>query len=61
MARPSRGYTVEVRDEDEILATREERGELEGLPFMPEMIRSVGGVRVAKRAMSCATPSMGWD
>ena len=46
------GEIVEVRDEDEILATLDERGELEGLPFMPEMLQFCGRrFRVAKRAM----------
>ena len=31
------GELVEVRSEDEILATLDVDGELEGLPFMPEM------------------------
>ena len=45
------GELVEVRSEDEILATLDERGELEGLPFMPEMLQFCGRrFRVAKRA-----------
>jgi hypothetical protein len=31
------GKSVEVRSESEILATLDEKGELEALPFMPEM------------------------
>lgn len=36
------GELVEVRSETEILATLDERGELENLPFMPEMLRYCG-------------------
>jgi hypothetical protein len=32
-----RGDLVEVNSPAEILATLDERGDLEGLPFMPEM------------------------
>ncbi len=37
-----RGECVEVRSEEEILATLDEKGELEGLPFQPEMLRFCG-------------------
>jgi hypothetical protein len=36
------GEVVEVRSEHEILATLDERGELDGLPFMPEMLKFCG-------------------
>ncbi|MEZ5149949.1 hypothetical protein ACWDTG_07155 [Rhodococcus zopfii] len=36
------GDLVEVRSAEEILATLDERGELENLPFMPEMLRFCG-------------------
>lgn len=36
------GDLVEVRSADEILATLDERGELENLPFMPEMLEFCG-------------------
>ncbi|MFD2356345.1 hypothetical protein ACFSTC_54370 [Nonomuraea ferruginea] len=36
------GDLVEVRGREEILATLDERGELENLPFMPEMLRYCG-------------------
>ena len=36
------GDVVEVRSAAEILATLDERGELDGLPFMPEMLRFCG-------------------
>jgi hypothetical protein len=45
------GELVEVRTEQEILATLDERGTLDGLPFMPEMLAFCGQrVRVEKRA-----------
>src|SRR3989442_827918 len=37
-----RGDLVEVRSASEILATLDERGMLDGLPFMPEMMRYCG-------------------
>ena len=39
------GEIVEVRSEAEILATLDGRGELESLPFMPEMLQFCGGAR----------------
>lgn len=36
------GDVVEVRGRDEILATLDENGELESLPFMPEMLQYCG-------------------
>jgi hypothetical protein len=36
------GQLVEVRSEEEILATLDEKGELESLPFMPEMVQFCG-------------------
>ncbi|MFD1544488.1 hypothetical protein [Nonomuraea guangzhouensis] len=36
------GDLVEIRSEAEILATLDERGELDGLPFMPEMLKFCG-------------------
>lgn len=45
------GEWVEVRSEEEILATLDERGALDGLPFMPEMLSFCGQrLRVSKRA-----------
>jgi hypothetical protein len=45
------GELVEVLSEDEIMATLDERGELDGLPFMPEMLQFCGRrFRVAKQA-----------
>src|SRR4051812_26624275 len=36
------GELVEVRSESEILATLDENGELDSLPFMPEMLQFCG-------------------
>jgi predicted DNA-binding antitoxin AbrB/MazE fold protein len=45
------GELVEVRSADEILATLDQRGELDSLPFMPEMTQYCGRqFRVSKRA-----------
>jgi hypothetical protein len=46
------GEVVEVRSAEEILATLDENGELEGLPFMPEMLAFCGRrLRVHKLAL----------
>ena len=46
-----RGDLVEVRSATEILGTLDEKGDLEGLPFMPEMVACCGErFRVAARA-----------
>ena len=45
------GDVIEVRSEAEILATLDEQGALDGLPFMPEMLQFCGKrFRVEKRA-----------
>jgi hypothetical protein len=36
------GQLVEVRSAEEILATLDQNGELENLPFMPEMLQFCG-------------------
>ena len=57
------GELVEVRSESEILATLDENGELENLPFMPEMLQVCGRrFRVDRPALKpydtgCGTPS----
>lgn len=43
------GDVVEVLGEEEILATLDERGELDGLPFMPEMLQFSGKRMVVKK------------
>jgi hypothetical protein len=51
------GELVEVKSIDEILATLDERGRMEALPFMPEMLRFAGKrFRVYRRAIkACDT------
>jgi hypothetical protein len=51
------GELVEVRSQEEILATLDQQGRLEGLPFMPEMLQFAGKrLRVYKRAIkACDT------
>jgi hypothetical protein len=49
--RISVGDWVEVRGKEEILKTLDERGEVEGMPFMPEMLSFCGQrFQVYKRA-----------
>src|SRR5262245_45015436 len=51
---------VEVRSKEEILATLDEHGQLEGLPFMPEMFEFCGKqYRVFKRAHKTCDPPNG--
>jgi hypothetical protein len=46
------GEIVEVRSKEEILATLDEHGELDSLPFMPEMLRFCGQrLKVYRRAV----------
>jgi hypothetical protein len=53
---------VEVRSREEILATLDERGRLENLPFMPEMLESCGKrFRVFKRADKTCEYTQGWS
>ena len=49
-----RGDVVRVRSAADILATLDEHGQLEGLPFMPEMLRYCGNV-VSVRARADKT------
>jgi hypothetical protein len=55
------GDVVEVRSEEEILATLDERGALDELPFMPEMLVHCGKrLQVAQRAdKTCDTINYG--
>jgi hypothetical protein len=49
--KPKVGDWVEVRSKEEILATLDDKGQLEGMPFMPEMFRFCGQrFQVYKRA-----------
>jgi hypothetical protein len=51
------GDWVEVRSKEEILATLDQSGRLEGMPFMPEMLEYCGKrFRVAKRAHKNCDP-----
>jgi hypothetical protein len=56
------GEWVEVRSKAEILATLDERGRCDGMPFMPEMLRYCGKrLLVGKRAhKTCDTVSNTW-
>lgn len=54
------GEWVEVRSKEEILSTLDERGQREGLPFMPEMLRYCGArFQVFKRAHKTCDPVRG--
>jgi len=54
------GDWVEIRSKAEILSTLDEKGELEGLPFMPEMFEFCGKkIRVFKRAHKTCDPPNG--
>jgi hypothetical protein len=57
--KPCAGDWVEVRSKDEILATLDRNGRLEGLPFMPQMFQHCGKrMQVYKRAhKACDTVS----
>ncbi|HWP25677.1 MAG TPA: hypothetical protein VNL39_04965 [Xanthobacteraceae bacterium] len=59
MSRLRAGDWVEVRSKDEILRTLDERGRLDGLPFMPQMFQYCGKrFKVYKRAhKTCDTVS----
>jgi hypothetical protein len=54
------GDLVEIRSEDEILATLDEHGRLDGLPLMPEMLRFCGQrARVQSRAHKACDTVLG--
>lgn len=51
------GDWVKVRSKEEILATLDKKGRLEGLPFMPEMLRYCGErVRISASAHKTCGP-----
>jgi hypothetical protein len=54
------GDVVEVRSVDEILATLDERGELEALPFMPEMLQFCGRRFVVHRRAIKVCDTANW-
>jgi hypothetical protein len=56
------GEWVEVRSQEEVLATLDEHGSLENLPFMPEMLQYCGKkLRVSKRADKTCQYVVGWS
>jgi len=56
------GDWVQVRTREEILATLDERGRLDNLPFMPEMLQHCGKrYRVFKRADKTCDYIRGWS
>ena len=56
------GDWVEVRGREEILATLDESGRLDNLPFMPEMLEYCGQrLRVFKRADKTCEYTQGWS
>jgi hypothetical protein len=56
------GEWVEVRSQEEILATLDEGGRLENLPFMPEMLEYCGRkLRVFKRSDKTCDYLQGWS
>lgn len=56
------GEWVEVRDQEEILATLDQHGRLENQPFMPEMLQYCGKrIRVSKRADKTCQYVVGWS
>ncbi|MGE3528027.1 MAG: hypothetical protein AB7G54_01205 [Methyloceanibacter sp.] len=57
------GDWAEVRSKEEILATLDEKGRLEGLPFMPQMLQYCGKrFKVFQRAhKTCDTIAYNWD
>lgn len=56
------GDWVEVRSRDEILATLDEHGRLDNMPFMPEMFQYCGQrFRVSKRADKTCQYIVGWS
>src|SRR6266446_1830755 len=54
------GEWVQVRTKEEILATLDAKGQLDELPFMPEMLQYCGmTMRVGKRAHKTCDPALG--
>jgi hypothetical protein len=63
MSKFKTGDWVEVRSRDEILATLDDKGRFEGLPFMPQMFQYCGRrFKVFQRAhKTCDTIAYNWD
>lgn len=58
----SAGDWVEIRGKEEILATLDNNGRLEGMPFMPQMFKWCGQrFQVYKRAHKTCDTVTGWD
>jgi hypothetical protein len=55
------GDLVEVRSAEEILATLDERGELENLPFMPEMLAFCGQRLTVKKVAHKLCDTISWS
>jgi hypothetical protein len=55
------GELVEVRGKAEILATLDERGELDGLPFMPEMVAFCGRRLTVDKLAVKLCDTIGWS
>ena len=54
------GEWVQIRTREEILGTLDAKGQLDELPFMPEMLRYCGmTMRVSKRAHKTCDPALG--
>src|SRR4029453_14824847 len=54
------GEWVQVRSREEILATLDENGRLDEMPFMPEMLKYCGArMMVGKRAHKTCDPALG--
>lgn len=54
------GEVVEIRSREEILATLDERGELDALPFMPEMLKYAGQRVAVSRLATKACDTITW-
>jgi hypothetical protein len=56
------GQWVEIRSKEEILRTLDKNGQLEKMPFMPEMLKYAGQrLQVSKRAHKTCDPVWGLD
>jgi hypothetical protein len=55
------GDLVEVRSAEEIIATLDERGELENLPFMPEMLAFCGQRLTVKKVAHKLCDTISWS
>jgi hypothetical protein len=59
---PTAGQWVEIRSKEEILRTLDRNGQLDKMPFMPEMLKHCGQrLQVSKRAHKTCDPVWGLD